>query len=105
MLWPTLCDAFATSFAISADHLIHKGFCVANKHHVAKLTLSPSTAEVIHYVNDSHIVICNSHNMTRVRWMNPKNAVVEDKRGRLHIEEMNGGKKELHLAMSFEKKT
>lgn len=47
--------------------------------------------------------------MTRVRWMNPKNAVVEDKRGRLHIEEMNGGKKEevkdIHfLAMSVDRR-
>lgn len=65
-------------------------FVFANHHN--KLTLSPSTAEVVHYVNDSHIVICNGHNNSRVRWFNPKNDVILNKKGRVHVEHMGDGK-------------
>lgn len=52
-----------------------------------KLTLSPSDSEVVHYVNDSHIVNCNANGTTRVRWLDPKQSVIEEKKGRIHIEE------------------
>lgn len=56
-----------------------------------KLSLSPTNTEVVHYVNDSHIVICNGHNNTRVRWINPKDDVIEKKKGRIHVEETMTG--------------
>ncbi|KAJ6649771.1 Limbic system-associated membrane protein, partial [Pseudolycoriella hygida] len=34
-----------------------------------KLTLSPSDAEVVHYVNDSHIVNCNAYGTTRDQFL------------------------------------
>lgn len=55
------------------------------------MTLSPSQEEVVHFVNDSYIVTCNGHNQTRVRWMNPKQGVIEDAKGRVHVEEKPGG--------------
>lgn len=56
-----------------------------------KLTLSPSDSEVVHYVNDSHIVNCNAYGTTRVRWLNPKQSVIEETKGRIHIEERTDG--------------
>ncbi|KAG4072544.1 hypothetical protein HA402_004633 [Bradysia odoriphaga] len=56
-----------------------------------KLTLSPSDSEVVHYVNDSHIVNCNAYGTTRVRWLNPKQTVIEETKGRIHIEERTDG--------------
>lgn len=46
---------------------------------------------MVHYVNDSHIVKCNGYNITRVRWLSPRDTVIEEKKGRLHVEEMEGG--------------
>lgn len=54
------------------------------------MTLSPSDTEVVHYVNDSHIVYCNANGKTRVRWLNPQQTVIEETKGRIHIEEKGG---------------
>lgn len=63
---------------------------LGSANHHAKLTLSPTNTEVVHYVNDSHIVICSGNN-TRVRWLNPKDDVIEKRKGRIHVEETTTG--------------
>lgn len=61
------------------------------------LLLEPAVSEVEHYVNDSHIVKCDAKGTTRVRWLNPKQSVIEQKKGRIHIEERMDGKCEFDL--------
>lgn len=64
---------------------------LGSANHHTKLSLSPTNTEVVHYVNDSHIVICNGHNNTRVGWISPKEDVIVKTKGRIHVEESTTG--------------
>ncbi|XP_049549195.1 limbic system-associated membrane protein isoform X2 [Anopheles darlingi] len=62
------------------------------------LTITPDE-ELAHFVNQSRIASCGHSNPdTKLRWRTPKNAVIEEKRGRVHIE-----RKDNALLLIFEK--
>ncbi|XP_035774509.1 hemicentin-1-like isoform X1 [Anopheles albimanus] len=62
------------------------------------LTITPDE-ELAHFVNQSRIASCGHSNPdTVLRWRTPKNAVIEEKRGRVHIE-----RKDNALLLIFEK--
>lgn len=61
---------------------------INGSHHDKQLLMiSPMSAEVIHFVNDSHIVTCSVNKGTKIKWINPKGNVVEENRGRIHVED------------------
>ncbi|XP_055540722.1 neuroglian-like [Wyeomyia smithii] len=54
------------------------------------LSLIPDE-EIAHFVNQSRMVSCRFSNAdVKLKWRNPKNAVVGDTKGRVHIEEFGG---------------
>ncbi|XP_058453999.1 neural cell adhesion molecule 2-like [Malaya genurostris] len=65
----------------------------ANGHHTppsSVLSLIPDE-EMAHFVNQSRMVSCKFSNPdVKLKWRNPKNAIVADTKGRVHIEELGG---------------
>ncbi|XP_055591877.1 neural cell adhesion molecule 2-like [Uranotaenia lowii] len=56
------------------------------------LTLIPDE-EIAHFVNQSRMVGCRfsgNPDVVKLKWRNPKNAVINDTKGRVHIEEFSG---------------
>ncbi|GAB0095936.1 Neural cell adhesion [Sergentomyia squamirostris] len=72
-------------------------FAAGAKHH-EKLRLQPPVLEEVKSINDSFIVTCSAPNSDMVvRWRNPKNESVKERRGRIHTEAMQNS-----LALVFE---
>lgn len=55
------------------------------------LIISPSTPEVVRFVNDSHIVTCSGDKGVTILWRNPKGEIVTATKGRIHIEPTSSG--------------
>lgn len=58
-----------------------------NYHDKQFLLISPSSSEVVHFVNDSHIVTCSVNKGSKIKWINPKGNIIPDTRGRVHVED------------------
>lgn len=57
---------------------------------VPTLTLSPDET-MSHFVNQSRMVGCTSSDPdVKLRWRNPKNAIIADAKGRVHVEQFSG---------------
>ena len=55
-----------------------------------KLALSPLTAEVPRFANESYYVTClYLEKGVKIKWKSPKNKEITDKKGRIYIEEVN----------------
>ncbi|XP_062704961.1 neural cell adhesion molecule 2 [Aedes albopictus] len=62
----------------------------ANHQPPAAISLIPDE-EIAHFVNQSRITTCKfSHPDVRLQWRSPRNTIVSDTKGRVHIEEIGG---------------
>ncbi|XP_063706818.1 neural cell adhesion molecule 2-like [Culicoides brevitarsis] len=53
------------------------------------LIISPSTPEIVRFVNDSHIVTCSGNKGVKILWQNPKGEILLITKGRIHVEEIS----------------
>ncbi|XP_065095667.1 neural cell adhesion molecule 1-like [Ochlerotatus camptorhynchus] len=72
-------------------------FNATANHPTATLSLIPDD-EIAHFVNQSRIMSCSFPDPdVKLKWRNPKNAIVSDTKGRVHIEDFDGS-----LSLVFE---